>query len=104
MSRIATLVGRRTDEVMGSSAAAARAALARCLDQGTVVTFETDFVYPSTQTPRRLVLTIVPVSADTAVVHTVDVPDRRFERPPRTAPVRGIDLMSVSGGAVPTAT
>jgi PAS domain S-box-containing protein len=77
VSRIANLVGRRTGDVTGSGAAEARAALARCLDERTVVSFETDFVYPSTHVRRRLVLTIVPVSADTAIVHTDDVTERR---------------------------
>ena len=77
VSRIEQLVGRRTREVTGSGAEHARAALTRCLDERTVLTFETDFVYPSTQVQRRLVLTVVPFSADTAIVHTDDVTERR---------------------------
>ena len=77
VSRIASLVGCRTDEVTGSGAAAARAALAKCLDENEVVTFETDFVYPSTHIQRRLVLTIIPVSVDVAIVHTQDVTEQR---------------------------
>jgi PAS domain S-box-containing protein len=77
VSQVGRLVGRRTDEVTGSGAAHARAALTKCLDESTVVTFETDFVYPSTHVQRRLVLTIIPVSADTAIVHTDDVTERR---------------------------
>lgn len=37
---------------------------------------ETDFVYPSTRIQRRLFLTIVPVSADAAIVHADDVTER----------------------------
>ena len=77
VSRISELVGRRTSEVTGSDAPHARAALMRCLAERTVVTFETDFVYPSTQVRRRLVLTLIPVSVDTAIVHTDDVTERR---------------------------
>jgi PAS domain S-box-containing protein len=77
-SRITKLLGCGTDEVTGQGAGQARAALAKCLEERTVVSFETDFVYPSTRVQRRLVLTIIPVSADTAIAHTDDVTERRL--------------------------
>jgi PAS domain S-box-containing protein len=78
VSRITKLLGCLTDEVTGRGAAEARTALAKCLDERAVVSFETDFVYPSTSVRRRLILTIIPVSADTAIVHTEDVTERRL--------------------------
>ncbi len=77
VSRITRLLGCVTDQVTGRGAAEARAALAKCLDDNAVVSFETDFVYPSTDVERRLVLTIIPLSDDTAIVHTDDVTERR---------------------------
>ena len=76
-SRIASLLGRRLDQVTGVQAEDARAALDRCLAEERVVRFETAFVYPSTGTRRQIVVTVIPVSADTAIAHIDDVTERR---------------------------
>jgi PAS domain S-box-containing protein len=76
-SRIASLLGRRLDQVTGVQAEDARAALDRCLAEERVIRFETAFVYPSTGTRRQIVITVIPVSADTAIAHIDDVTERR---------------------------
>jgi PAS domain S-box-containing protein len=76
-SRIATLLGRRIEQVTGAQAAEARAALDRCLAEERVVRVETGFVYPSTGMYRQVVITVIPVSKDTAIAHIDDVTERR---------------------------
>ena len=76
-SRIATMLGRRIDQVAGAQAADARAALDQCFDEERVVRVETVLVYPSTGTRRQAVITVIPVSKDTAIAHIDDVTERR---------------------------
>lgn len=51
--------------------------LRHCDRESVVVTREVDFVYETTGSRRRLVLTFVPVFSGTVVVHTQDVTERR---------------------------
>ena len=76
-SRISSLLGCRIGQVTGVQAGEARAALDRCLAEGRVVRTETAFVYPSTGTQRQVVITVIPVSADTAIAHIDDVTEHR---------------------------
>ena len=77
-SRIATLLGRRIEQVTGAVAAEARTALDRCLAEERVVRVETTFDFPSTGGPKRqVVVTVIPVSRDTAIAHIDDVTERR---------------------------
>jgi PAS domain S-box-containing protein len=77
-SRITSMLGRRLEQVTGSVATEARAALDRCLAEARVIRLETAFDYPSTGgAPRQVVVTVIPVSADTAIAHVDDVTERR---------------------------
>ncbi len=76
-SRISSLLGRRLEQVTGVQADEARAALDRCLAEERVVRVETAFVYPSTGTRRQVVITVIPVTAETAIAHIDDVTERR---------------------------
>jgi PAS domain S-box-containing protein len=76
-SRIASMLGRRLDQVTGLQADRARAALDRCLAEDRVVRTETAFSYPTTGMRRQLVITVIPVSADTAIAHIDDVTEHR---------------------------
>ena len=77
-NRIATLLGRRIEQVTGDVASEARAALDRCLAEERVVRVETAFEFPSTGGVRReVVVTVIPVSKDTAIAHIDDVTERR---------------------------
>ncbi len=76
---IATMLGRRIDQVTGAVAAEARTALDRCLAEERVVRVETAFDFPSTGCAKRqLVVTVIPVSKDTAIAHIDDVTERRL--------------------------
>lgn len=77
VSRVATMLGRRLEEVTGVGAGGARAALDQCLAEQRVVRVESDFVYPTTGTRRQVVVTVIPVTADTAIAHIDDVTERR---------------------------
>jgi PAS domain S-box-containing protein len=77
-SRITTMLGRSLEQVTGAVATEARAALDRCLAESRVIRVETAFDYPSTGGARRqVVVTVIPVSADTAIAHVDDVTERR---------------------------
>jgi PAS domain S-box-containing protein len=77
-SRITSMLGSRLEQVTGSVATEARAALDRCLAERRVIRVETAFDYPSTGgAPRQVVVTVIPVSADTAIAHVDDVTERR---------------------------
>ncbi|HUO67131.1 MAG TPA: PAS domain S-box protein [Gammaproteobacteria bacterium] len=78
-NRIATLLGRRIEQVTGSVAAEARTALDLCLAEERVVRVETAFEFPSTgDEKRQVVVTVIPVSKDTAIAHIDDVTERRL--------------------------
>lgn len=77
-SRITTMLGCPIDQVIGAVAGEARAALDRCLAEERVVRAESSFDFPSTGgTRRQLVITVIPVSADTAIAHVDDVTEHR---------------------------
>ncbi len=77
-NRIGTMLGRRIDQVTGAVADEARAALDRCLAEERVVRVETAFDFPATGGVRRqVVVTVIPVSADTAIAHVDDVTEHR---------------------------
>jgi PAS domain S-box-containing protein len=78
-SRIATMLGLRIEQVTGAVAAEARSALDRCLAEERVVRVETAFDFPSTGgATRQVVVTVIPVSKDTAIAHVDDVTERRL--------------------------
>ena len=77
-TQIATMLGRRLEQVTGAVAGEARAALDRCLAEERVVRAESAFDFPSTGGVRRqLVITVIPVSRDTAIAHIDDVTEQR---------------------------
>ena len=78
-SQIARMLGRRIEQVTGAVAAEARTALDRCLAEERVVRVETAFDFPATGSAKRqLVVTVIPVSKDTAIAHIDDVTERRL--------------------------
>jgi PAS domain S-box-containing protein len=77
-SRIETMLGLRIEQVTGAVAAEARTALDRCFAEERVVRVETAFEFPATGgTERQVVVTVIPVSRDTAIAHVDDVTERR---------------------------
>ena len=78
-TQIATMLGRRIEQVTGAVAAEARTALDRCLAEECVVRVETSFDFPSTGgAKRQLVVTVIPLSKNTAIAHIDDVTERRL--------------------------
>ena len=78
-NRIDTLLGRRIEQVTGDVAAEARTALDRALAEERVVRVETTFEFPATGGVRRqVVVTVIPISKDTAIAHVDDVTERRL--------------------------
>jgi len=78
VSRVATMLGRRLEDVTGIGASDARSALDQSLAEQRVVRVESDFVYPSTGARRQIVVTVIPVSSETAIAHIDDVTERRL--------------------------
>jgi len=73
------MLGRRIEQVTGGVAVEARTALDRCLAEERVVRVETAFDFPSTGgAQRQVVVTVIPVSKDTAIAHIDDVTERRL--------------------------
>jgi PAS domain S-box-containing protein len=78
-SQIETMLGLRIEQVTGAVAAEAHAALDQCLAEERVVRVETVFDFPSTGgAKRQVVVTVIPVSKDTAIAHIDDVTERRL--------------------------
>ncbi|HEX5048762.1 MAG TPA: PAS domain S-box protein [Gammaproteobacteria bacterium] len=76
-SRVAAYVGMRVTQLQTGSGHDLRRDLDLVATRGTVIRREVDYRYIGTQTARRLVISLVPLSPQFVVLHTDDVTEQR---------------------------
>jgi len=76
-SRVAGYLGMRVTELEAGTGHDLRRDLDLVATRGTVIRREVDWRYLGTQTVRRLVISLVPLSAQIVVLHTEDVTEQR---------------------------
>lgn len=76
-SHVAEYVGMRCGDLQAGSGHDLRRDLDHAAARGTVVRREVDYRFIGTQTVRRLVISLVPLSPEIVVLHTDDVTDQR---------------------------